>query len=330
LDLFGNNADSVERMHAKCVRCAKRAIYAGIVEAIVLTALKVTLGLASGSRALIAASLYSIQDLMSATAAAIGMKISDKPPDKDHPYGHEKVEYLVVILTSLMLLLGIVALAITSLSSFFGQPSASESPTMLAVWFSAVCAVLCWIIGGYTNCAGAKLNSPSLQSFALHRHADLLSSVAVVAGVVGGKLGYPIVDHIVAILEIVHVVYTSGQMLGSGINGLMDTAAEPRLIDKLVQLIGEVESVSRVRRATARWSGQRLLTQVEVDIPGQMNVLEADRVRADIQQAIRKRVCLRSEAFVRISPVSDDGPHEHVEVAFVTGRTARAEFEVFE
>ena len=111
---------------------------------------------------------------------------------------------------------------------------------------------------------------------------------------------------------------------------LMDTAAEPRLIDKLVQLIGEVESVSRVRRATARWSGQRLLTQVEVDIPGQMNVLEADRVRADIQQAIRERVCLRSEAFVRISPVSDDGPHEHVEVAFVTGRTARAEFEVFE
>ena len=319
MDAFGCNADSAERMHAKCARCAKRAVYAGIAEAIILTALKVILGLASGSRALIAASLYSIQDLMSASVAAFGMKISDKPPDKDHPYGHEKVEYLVVLLTSLMLLLGIVALAITSLAGFFGDPWASESPTMLAVWFSVFCAVLCWIVGGYANCAGVKLNSPSLRSYAVHAHCDFLSAIAVLVGVVGGKLGYPIVDHIVAILEVAHVVYTSGQMLGSAINGLMDAAADPSLIDRLVRIIGNVNSVSRVRRATARWSGQRLLTQVEVEIPGQMNVVEADKVRTDIQQAIRKQVCVRSESFVRISPESGEGPDEHVEVAFVTG-----------
>jgi cation diffusion facilitator family transporter len=287
--------------------------------------LKIVLGLATGSRALIAASLYSAQDFLSAGVAAIGMRISDKPPDKDHPYGHEKVEYLIVIATSLMLLLGIVALAITSLASFFGEPSKSEPPAVLAIWFSLACAVLCWIVGGYANCAGARLNSPSLQSYATHRHADFLSSIAVVVGVVGGKLGYPILDHIAALLEVVHVVYTSGQMLGAAINGLMDTAADPRLIDRLVRIIGEVGAVVRVRRATARWSGQRLLTQVEVEVPGALNVREADRIRADIQQAIRNRVCLRSNAFVRISPVSRDGVDEHVELAFIKRGGAPAE-----
>jgi len=322
LDPFGSNMDSPERRHARCLLCARRSAYFGIAEAIVFTVLKVFLGFVSGSRALMAASLYSVQDLVSAISAIAGMKISDRPPDSDHPYGHEKVEYLVVILMSLMLLLGIAALAVTSLASFFGDASASESPTMLAVWFSATCAVLCWIISGFANCAGIKLNSPALRSYGSHRHADLISSVAVVVGVVGGKMGYPIVDDIVAIIEVVHVVYTSGQMLGSAINGLMDSAADPRLIDKLVRVIGEVESVARVRRATARWAGQSLLTQVEVEVLGEMSVVDADRVRAGIQRAVRNRVCLRSDAFVRISPVSNDGLDEHIEVAFLTGEMA--------
>ena len=318
---FGSNSDSVERRHARCLRCARRAIYFGIAEAVALTALKVALGSFAGSRALMAASLYSIQDLMSGVAAAVAMKISERPPDRDHPYGHDKVEYLVVILMSLMLLLAIVVLAITSLASFFGEASEAQSPTMLAVWFSLICTILCWIIAGFTNCAGTKLNSPSLQSYGAHQHADFISSVAVLVGVLGGKMGYPLVDHIVAIVEIVHVVYLSGQLLGSAINGLMDGAADPRLIGRLVQIIGEVESVVRVRRATARWAGQSLLAQVEVEIPGEMSVLEADQVRAGIKQAIRNLVCLRSEAFVRISPVTVDGLDEHVEDAFITGKT---------
>jgi cation diffusion facilitator family transporter len=264
-----------------------------------------------------AASLYSVQDLISALVAALGMKISEKSPDKSHPYGYEKVEYLAVVLMSLMLLLGIVALAITSLASFFGGSSTTESPTMLAIWFSIACAILCWILGGYAKCAGGRLNSPSLKSYAAHWHADFLSLIAVMTGVIGGKLGYPIVDDICAILEVVHVVYTSGQLLGSALNGLMDTAAEPRLIDKLVGIIEEVKSVARVRRATARWSGQRLLAQVEVEVSGELSVLDADRIRASILEAIRQRVCLRSEAFVRISPVSGEETEEHVEVAFI-------------
>jgi cation diffusion facilitator family transporter len=296
------------------------------VEALVLAALKVTFGLATGSRALIASSLYSIQDLMSATAAAVGMKISNRPPDQDHPYGHEKVEYLVVILMSLMLLLGIVTLVVSALASFFGEVETAEPPALMAVWFAVICAVLCWIVSGYANCAGTKLNSPALQSYGAHRHADFLSSIAVIVGVVGGKMGYPMADHIVAIIEVAHVVYTSGQMLGSAINGLMDSAAAPGLIEKMVRVVANVESVARVRRATARWAGQSLLAQVEVEVPGEMEVLEADRLREEIQKVIRKQVCLRSEASVRISPLSDDGLDEHVEVAFISSKTAESEF----
>jgi divalent metal cation (Fe/Co/Zn/Cd) transporter len=139
-------------------------------------------------------------------------------------------------------------------------------------------------------------------------HADYLSSIAVIVSVIGAKLGFRMLDHIVAILEAFHVIYVSGQMLGSAINGLMDSAADPQLIDRLERVIGEVKSVTRVPRVIARWAGQRLLAQVDVGVAGDMSASEADRVRADIQQAVRMRVCGRSETFVRISPAAPCQP----------------------
>ena len=266
--------------------------------------LKITLGLACGSRALVAASLYSMQDLIASLVAAIGLNISAKPPDRNHPYGHGKIEYVVVVLMSVMILLGIVALAITSLVSFLDNPGAVEAPSMLALWVAAVCGVSCWILGKFEECAGERLNSPALKSCATHMHGDCVASVAVVISVIGAKLGYTALDHMVAIVEAVHVVYISGRMLGSAISGLMDSAVEPRLIEDLERTVGEVDSVTRVRQTKARWVGQMLIAQVEVEVPGDMNVPAADQLRAGIEQAVQVHVCAQSQTLVRIAPAA--------------------------
>jgi cation diffusion facilitator family transporter len=299
-----SNAGSAEGIHPKCIRCARIVIAVGIAEALIFTVLKIALGWATGSRALIAASLYSMQDLISSLVALVGLKLSGKPPDRDHPYGHEKIEYLVVVFMSLMVLLGIVALAMTALAGLFGGAGASEPPAMLALWFALVCAAACWFLSKFQACAGARLNSPTLKSCATHLHGDYLASIAVVVSVIGAKLGYPALDHIVAMIEAVHVVYISGRMLGSAVGGLMDSAVEPYLVAVLGRVAGQIESVTRVRQATARWSGQRLMAQIDVEVPGDMNVPEADKLRAGIQRAIRTQVCERSETFVRVMPAS--------------------------
>jgi cation diffusion facilitator family transporter len=279
-------------------------IYLGLTEGVIFMILKVVLGLASGSRALVAASLYSVQDVVSSLVAAIGLKISARPPDRNHPYGHGKIEYLVVALMSLLIFLGIIALVITALASFFGEVTAAEPPSMLALWIAAVCGLCCWLLSKYQECVGRRLNSPALKSCAAHMHGDCISSIAVVVSVIGARLGYPALDHIVAILEAAHVIYVSGRMLGAAISGLMDRAADQHLIEKLKQVIGEVESVMRVRQTTARWSGQTLLAQIDVEVPGAMMVLEADELRTSIQQAVQTHVHGYTETLVRILPVS--------------------------
>ncbi len=293
---------STERKQPQCTRCARILIWVGIAEAVIFIVLKVSLGLASGSRALVAASLYSMQDLISSVVAAVGLKISAWPPDRNHPYGHGKIEYLVVALMSLMILLGIIALAITALASFFGEPMGAEPPMMLALWVAAVCGISCWLVSKFQKCAGRRLNSPALTSCATHMQGDCIASIAVVVSVIGAKLGYPALDHIVAIIEAVHVVYISGRMLGSAVNGLMDSAADSRVIEKLKRVAGEIESVMQVRETTARWAGQTLFAQMDVELPGDMNVPEADKIRAGIQQTVKVHVCGHSETLVRILP----------------------------
>ena len=295
---------SSEEVRARCRRCARITIYIAIAEAKIFMVLKVALGLACGSHALVAASLYSVQDLTSSLVAAIGMRISTRPADRDHPYGHGKVEYLVVVLMSLMILLGIIALAITSLASLFGDVTTAEPPRMLALWVALVCGMACWLISKRQECAGGRLNSPALKSCAAHMHGDYIASIAVVVSVVGAKLGYPALDHVVAIAEAAHVVFISGRMLGSAVNGLMDSAVDPHVLEKLRRIIAQTDSVMRVRQTTARWSGQRLLAQIDVEVPGHMNVPEADKLRAGIQQAVRTQVCGRGETLVRILPAS--------------------------
>ncbi len=314
---------SDEKAKPPCSRCARVLIYIGIVEAVIFIVLKIALGLACGSRALVAASLYSMQDLISSLMAAIGLRISAWPPDRNHPYGHGKVEYLVVALMSLMILLGIVALAITALASFFGEAGTAEPPTMLALLVAAVCGMSCWLLGKFQECAGARLNSPALKSCAAHMHGDYIASMAVVVSVIGARLGYPALDHIVAVIEAVHVVYISGRMLGSAVNGLMDSAADSHLIQKLNRVVGKIEQVTEVRQTSARWSGQTLFAQMDVEVPGDMYVPEADKLRAGIQQEVKAQVCRHSETLVRILPgppsVEDTGVHAEEDVGESVG-----------
>ena len=296
------NADSPKTVKLCCGRCARILIYVGIVEAIIFIVLKITLGMVCGSRALIAASLYSMQDLISSLVAAFGLKVSARPPDRDHAYGHGKIEYLVVVLMSLMILLGIIALAITALGSFFGEATAAEPPMMLALWVSLVCGLSCWLLSRFQRCAGVQLNSPALKSCADHMHGDYLASIAVVVSVIGAKLGYPALDHIVAIVEAMHVIFISGRMLGSAVTGLMDTTADPQILEKLKRVARDIESVKQVGRIAARWSGQTLVAQTDIEVAADMEVSKADEVRASIQQAVKEKVGGHNEMLVRILP----------------------------
>ena len=292
----------------KCARCAKLFIYLCITEAVIFLVLKVALGVSTGSRALMVASLYSLQDLVASLGAALGMTVSARPPDKTHPYGHGKVEYLVVTLTSIVLLLGIVALMITALSDVFQPTAAGEAPNVVAVWIALSCGIVCWILSQMVHCTASKLSSPALLSCSQHLHGDVVASVAVIVGVIGSHLGFAALDHIVAVAEAFHIVFMSGRMLGAAINGLMDASADPALINRLRNAIQKVKTVMRVREMSARWAGQSLLTQVSVEVEGQMKAAEADQLRTQIEQVIREQHDSDAAALAQIMLVPAPSP----------------------
>ena len=283
----------------KCARCAKILVYQSMAEAVVFIVLKVGLGLACGSRALLAASLYSLQDLIGSMVAAVGMKISVGPPDRGHPYGHGKVEYLVVALTGFLLILGIFALVLAALAGSLVAPG--KPPDLLALWVAFLSGAFCWLSTKSLACAARKLNSPALRSCSQHFSGDMMSSVAVMASVVGARLGYPALDDIIATGEAVHIVFLAGCMVGAAINGLMDTSVPPDLLQRLNRAVEEVGPVMRVRDLRARWAGQMLVANVSVEVDGQVRVAEADDLCARIEEAIRTQDGGDRKALVQVA-----------------------------
>jgi len=294
----------LEKGQQRCIACIKPIIYAGTLQALVCIVLKITLGLSSGSRALVAASLYSIQDLISSLVAAIGLNISSRPPDRNHPYGYGKAESIVVGFVSLMLLLGVAAVVITSFETLWGEALAAEAPQMMACWIAGICATSSWLLSHWQKCAGNRLNSPALKSCATHMKNDTLSGIGVIISVLGAKLGFPALDHIVAIIEGVHVIYDSGRILLSAISDLMDAPSEPAVIEKLREAVGSAAAGLPVGTIAARWSGQMLLVDVTVKMPATAKVAQVEELHGRIRQAVSAQVCNRNQTFVRIVPAA--------------------------
>src|SRR5690625_961294 len=157
------------------------ATWVGIFVNILLTVLKAIGGLLSGSRALIADAAHSASDIVSSVVILFAVKIADKPPDEEHPYGHGKAENIASIIVALLLIVVGVEISISSIKVFFGEfPTA---PTTLALYILVISIILKEILFHYKYYVGKKYESAALIADAWHHRSDSLSSIAALGGV---------------------------------------------------------------------------------------------------------------------------------------------------
>lgn len=205
----------------KCVKCAEQLSWIGIWDSAFLALFKGVVGILTGSRALTASALYSIHDVVSGIAVLVGLKISTRPADKEHPYGHGNAEYIVCVFTSIIVLGATVFLMADCIRIIF---MGEHAPPHWAALTAAIVSVAAnWIFYRFNICAYKHTNSPVLMAHAKHHWADVIASIAVVVAIVGGALGYRSLDAFVAIFEAGHLLYLSIELLHQGGTGLLES-----------------------------------------------------------------------------------------------------------
>lgn len=278
----------------------KRVALSSVAAGFFLTVFKLLIGLWTGSLGILSEAAHSGLDLVAALITYFAVRISDKPADRDHTYGHGKVENFSALVETLLLLItcgwifyevgrrlltGEVEIEVNFWSFFVIS-------TAIIIDFSRSRALMR---------AARKHHSQALEADALHFKTDIWSSTVVLFGLLFTTLHFPVADAISATIVAVIVVYVSVQLARRTIDALMDRV-DPGLVDRIRGEVMHLEGVAGVEKIRARQSGPHIFVDMVVNVPREVPFQAADELIDVVEDRIRA-VVPNSDVVVHMEPV---------------------------
>jgi cation diffusion facilitator family transporter len=258
------------------------AALTSVVAAIGLTAFKIVVGLLTNSLGILAEAAHSALDLVAALVTLFAVRFSNKPADKEHTYGHGKIENLSALFETLLLLATCAWIIYEAIQRLFYHPEVEVDPS---IWAFIVMGTSILIDAGRSrvlNRAAKKYNSQALEADALHFSTDIWSSSVVIFGLVCVLLsrlvpGLAFLKHADAVAALgvaMIVIYVSVQLGMRTIHGLLDTAPAG-LAEKIETAMESIPGVEDCHHVRLRGSGAHLFVDVHVLVNGDMPTREA-------------------------------------------------------
>ena len=273
---------------ANCQNCYNRIGWVGLFISIIIGSFTIIIGILTHSKALIAASLCSGIDVATALTVLLGLKYSGKPIDLEHPYGHGKVEFIVVSGISILLIVSSGILFFHSARSIYHHEPGPEHLITLAV--AVVAAIANEIKYRYARCVGSQFNSPAILSHAEHARVDTISYAAVGVGVICARIGIHFVDPLIAIFEIVHIFKASFKMLGDSTKGLMDVSLPESKTKEINKIVGDLKDVRGINYIFARQLGQHIWIEMSIFIGPDITIWEGKNIAYSVKFAILEKL----------------------------------------
>jgi len=274
----------------------RQAAQNSVFAAIFLTSLKIVVGLLTNSLGILAEAAHSGLDLVAALVTFFAVRLSDKPADQQHRYGHGKIENISALIETLLLLITSVWIIYEALNRLFG----AEVEVDASIWAFLVMGIS--IVVDYTRSrmllrAAKKHNSQALEADALHFSTDIWSSSVVIAGLIGVSIGRAVpglawlshADAIAAMIVAFIVIFVSAQMGKRSILALIDTAPDG-LSDQIKQAIDAIPGVTNCHRVRMRASGPQLFVDVHVFLAGDQSLRSAHDIMLKIEETVKQMV----------------------------------------
>ena len=294
----------------------RRTALASVVAAALLIAVKLSIGLAAGSLGLIADAAHSGTDLVAALLTFFAVGVATKPADAGHLYGHGKAEHLAALAEAGFLVLVSIGVAGIAVARLAGWVELDVDPTW---WALAALGLVIAIDVARTTAsyrAARVFESPALLSNALHFGSDLVGSVAVAAGLVAARAGFPEGDSIAALFVAALVVVAAGRLIRRNVDVLMDRAPADA-VAAARDAIARLEPPVALRRLRLRQAAGRTFADVVIGVsPGA--AVGQGHAAADRVEAALDRVLPGSDIVVHVEPAAAAELRERVRAAAMT------------
>lgn len=283
------------------IKQGEKGAWVSISAYLALSALKLGTGYWFASGALVADGYNNLTDIVASVAVLIGLRISQKPPDKDHPYGHFRAETIAALIASFIMASVGLQVLITAARSLFEADR--EAPGLITAWVALFSAVAMGAVYWYNSRLAKRINNQALHAAAKDNLSDALVSIGAAVGIIGSQFGLPWLDPVAALAVGIIIVKTAWEIFYSCTHALTDGFDEKEL-RTLRATIAKTKGVQSIKDIKARIHGSNVLVDVIVGVDPGLSLIESHRICDEIEKRMGRKHNIMS-VHVHVEPLME-------------------------
>ena len=275
---------------------------------VVLTCGKLAAGILGRSHAMISDAVHSASDVFSTLIVMAGVSMSAKQSDKEHPYGHERLECVAALFLAFILCatgLGIGFGAVREVVS--GEVKDAAIPGLMALAAAIVSIVVKEWMYRYTIKAADSIHSSALKADAWHHRSDALSSVGAFVGICGARMGFAFMDPAASIVICIFICKASLDVLRDALDKMVDKACDEETAQAIRRTALTPPGVVRIDGLKTRLFGPRMYVDIEIAVDGRLNLQQAHTISREVHDMVEEQFPQVKHCAVQINPLNREG-----------------------
>ena len=284
-------------------KTAIRVSLVSVVWNLILSVFKLIAGFVAHSGAMISDAVHSASDVFSSIIVMIGVRISGKASDKDHPYGHERMECVAAIVLATVLAGTGLGIGYAAVKTLFDGEYASEIPGMLALIAAVVSILVKEAMFWYTRHYAKKIDSSAVMADAWHHRSDALSSVGALIGIGGARLGFPAMEPIASIVICVFIEKAAFDIFKDAIDKMVDKACDEQTEDALRNCALNTKGVEQVDLLKTRIFGNKVYVEMEIGADENLSLKDSHAIAENVHDAIEQGWPKIKHILIHVNPV---------------------------
>jgi cation diffusion facilitator family transporter len=265
--------------------------FVSIVGNTILFVTKLILGLFINSIALIADSFHTLSDSGTSAVVILGFKMAKKPADKEHPFGHGRVEYIATLIVAILLFFVGIVFIQQSIERIIDAVSLENTHFALIIGVVIIISSLIKeFLAQFSFAIGKKIKSDVLIADAWHHRSDAIASVAVGVGIIGSTYGYPFLDPIFGVIVSLIIIYVGYDLIRKTSHTLIGYAPDNESVSKISEIVKSIDGVQSMDEVAVHDYGMTKIVSLQIKVENDLKLDEAHKIADDIETKINEKL----------------------------------------
>lgn len=284
-------------------RIANRVSFITILQNSLLSIFKLLAGIFANSNAMISDAIHSASDVFSTIVVVIGVKLASKDSDKEHPYGHERLECVAAIVLAMVLFFTGLEIGVQAVKDIIsGNYGGLEVPGALALVAAVVSIITKELMYWYTRHYAKKIDSSALMADAWHHRSDALSSVGALIGIGGAMLGFPIMDSVASLVIFIFIAKAAYDIFKDAMDKMVDHSCDEDTEKEIYDSVMSHSEVLGIDLLQTRIFGNKIYVDVEIQVNASYTLQEAHQIAEEVHENIEQNFSKVKHVMVHVNP----------------------------